>query len=133
MLLTILFSGEILQTRRASMKTVPTELSIFASQLKRNASSVNAELIFLNDEITSEDLQNIGLLFIYVPTSLYSNPEVEAITNFLEGGGAIFIAMDVDGWSTLEQTNLNVLIKPFGIQLGPDSPGTRFGALTKEE
>lgn len=106
-------------------------IQYLASQLRNNASAVSAELIFLNDEITSKDLTNTDLLYIHVPTSHYNTREVEAITDFLEQGGSLFLAMDADYWTTLEQANVNDMIRPYGIQLGPDSPDTQVGALTK--
>lgn len=102
-----------------------------SSQLQANASTVNAEQYFLHDEITAEDLGMSDMLFIHVPSSQYSENEVKAITDFLNNGGSLFLAMDVDGWSTLDQTNVNDLIHPFGIRFGSDSPDTQVGATTK--
>lgn len=102
-----------------------------SSQLQSNATAGNAELYFLHDEITSEELNQSNLLFIHVPSSRYSEREVEAVTEFLEDGGSLFLAMEVDYWSSLEQTNVNDIISPFGIQFGPDSPDTQVGAITK--
>lgn len=103
-----------------------------ASQLQNNASALNAELVFLNEQIGPDDLGDSDLLLIHVPSSPYSESELTAITGFLENGGSLFLAMDVDGWSTLEQTNVNDIISPFGIQFGPDSPDTEVGASTKK-
>lgn len=106
-------------------------IQYLSSQLQSNASAANAEQHFLHNEITSEDLSMSDLLFIHVPSSHYSEQEVEAITEFLENGGALFLAMDVDGWSNLEQTNVNDIISPFGIRFGPDSADSQVGAITK--
>lgn len=103
-----------------------------SSQLQANASTVNAEQYFLHDEITAEDLEMSDLLFIHVPSSKYNDDEITAITGFLNDGGSVFLAMDVDYWSTLEQTNLNDIIRPYGITLGSDSPDTEVGAATRE-
>lgn len=102
-----------------------------SSQLQANASTVNAEQYFLHDEITADDLSMSNLLFIHVPSSQYSDNEIQAITNFLNDGGSLFLAMEVDNWSSLEQTNVNDILRPFGIQFGPDSPDAQVGALTK--
>lgn len=39
--------------------------------------------------------------------------------------------MDQDMWSTLEQTNVNDLIRPFGVQYGAESPDPLAGGHTK--
>ena len=101
-------------------------------QLQSNASSLNAELTYLHEEIKASDLSGSDLLYIHVPSSSYSENEVEAITNFLEDGGSLFLAMDVDFWSTLEQANVNDVFGRYGIEFGPDSPDTEVGALTRE-
>ena len=38
--------------------------------------------------------------------------------------------MDQDSWSTLEQTNVNDLIRPFGVQFGGESPDSESGGHT---
>lgn len=102
------------------------------SQLENNASSLNAGLVYLHDEITTEELSDTDLLFIHVPSSAYSDEEVTAITNFLEEGGSLFLAMEVDYWSTLEQVNVNDILRPFGIQYGSGNLNTDVGGLTRE-
>lgn len=102
-----------------------------SSQLQANANTVDAEQYFLHDEITNEDLEINDLLFIHVPSAQYSESEVQAIHDFLNNGGSLFLAFDVDGWSTLEQTNLNDIIRPYGITFGSDSPDTEVGAATR--
>ena len=39
--------------------------------------------------------------------------------------------MDQDIWSTLDQTNVNELIRPFGVQFGGESPDLLAGGHTK--
>lgn len=46
-------------------------------------------------------------------------------------GGSLFLVMDQDMWSTLEQTNVNDLIRPFDIQFGGDGPDSQAGGHTK--
>jgi hypothetical protein len=45
---------------------------------------------------------------------------------------ALFIVMDEDYWSTLEQVNANDIVTPFGIKFGKDSPDSLSGGYTKE-
>ena len=40
--------------------------------------------------------------------------EVGAISKHIASGGSLFLVMDQNMWSTLEQTNVNDLIRPFG-------------------
>lgn len=101
------------------------------SQLQNNATTVGAELYFLHDEITDEDLSMSELLFIHVPSSRYGKREIGVITDYLNNGGSLFLATDVDYWVTLEQSNLNDLINPFGIHFGQDSPDEQVGAMSK--
>lgn len=103
-----------------------------SSQLQANANTVNAEQYFLHDEISADDLGISDMLFIHVPSSRYSESEVKAIHEFLRNGGSLFLAFDVDGWATLDQTNLNDLVSPFGITFGADSPDTEVGAATRD-
>ena len=102
-----------------------------SSQLQANASTVNAEQYFIHDEITADNLSKSDMLFIHVPSSRYSKSEVKAITDFLKNGGSLFLAMEVDYWSTLEQSNVNDIVTPFGITFGSDSPDEQVGAMSK--
>jgi len=100
-------------------------------QFKKTASNVNAELSYISEEIKPELLTNCRLLFIHIPSAQYTVNEISSITKYLEKGGALFLVMDEDYWSTLEQTNVNDIIKPFGIHFGNQSPDTIIGGYTK--
>jgi hypothetical protein len=84
----------------------------------KTASSLNAELKYLKSEIKPENLSDCDLLFIHIPSKKYSPGEVEAIKQYLNKGGSLFLVMDEDYWSTLEDANVNDIIKPFNIQYG---------------
>ena len=101
------------------------------NQILKTASSVNAELFYLKDKIKPENLSDCDLLFIHIPSSKYSIDEIQAIIKYLRSGGSLFLVMDEDYWSTLENTNINDIIKPFGIQFGKQSPDTTLGGITK--
>lgn len=103
-----------------------------ASQLQNNAAAADAQIVFLKEEITPEDLSSSDLLFIHVPSARYSESEVEAIHEFLRNGGSLFLAFDVDGWATLEQANVNDIINPFEVRFDSDSPDTEVGAATRQ-
>ena len=57
--------------------------------------------------------------------------EVSAISKYVASGGSLFLVIDQNMWSTLEQTNVNDLIRPFGIQLGDEGPDSLAGGHTK--
>ena len=100
-------------------------------QLSKTASSVNAELFYLKDEIKPKDLSDCDLLFIHIPSKKYAPDEIKAITEYLKTGGSLFLVMDEDYWSTLKDANVNDIIKTFGIQFGEQSPDTTLGGITK--
>ena len=77
-----------------------------------------------------KDLEGCGLLFIHIPSAKYTPGEVSAISKYITGGGSLFLVMDQDMWSTLEQTNVNDLIRPFGIQFGGEGPDSLAGGHT---
>jgi hypothetical protein len=97
----------------------------------KTASSLQAQLFYLKSEIKPQDLSGCDLLFIHIPSLKYSPGEIKAITQYLNNGGSLFLVMDEDYWSTLEAANVNDIIKPFGIQLGKESPDSAVGGYTK--
>ncbi len=101
------------------------------NQISKTASSVNAELFYLKDEIKPKDLSGCDLLFIHIPSKQYTPNEVKAITEYLKNGGSLFLVMDEDYWSTLNDANVNDIIKPFDIQFGKQSTDTTLGGITK--
>ena len=100
-------------------------------EMLKTATAVNASLSYLKKEITPKDLEGCDLLFIHIPSAKYTSGEVSAITRYITGGGSLFLVMDQDMWSTLEQTNVNDLIRPFGIQFGGEGPDSQAGGHTK--
>jgi hypothetical protein len=97
----------------------------------KSASSVGASLSYLKKEVQPKDLEGCDLVFIHIPSAKYAPGEVSAISKFITGGGSLFLVMDQNMWSTLEQTNVNDLIRPFGIQFGDESPDSQAGGHTK--
>lgn len=106
-------------------------VNYMTSQLIKNANDLNADVSYLKKETRLEDLENCDLLFIHMPSARYSSREVTVIQEYIESGGSLFLVMDVDYWSTLDQTNVNALIKPFGIEYGKNSPDSLAGGYTK--
>ena len=100
-------------------------------ELVKTAASVNASLSYLKKEITPTGLQGCDLVFIHIPSAKYTSGEVSALSKYIAGGGSLFLVMDQDMWSTLEQANVNDIIRPFGIQFGGESPDSLAGGHTK--
>ncbi len=106
-------------------------IKYMTGEITKTANSVDAELVYLKDEIKSEQLTKGSLLFIHIPSGQYTPAEVSAVTKFVSSGGSLFIVMDADYWSNLKQTNVNDLIRPFGIQFGGANPDSLSGGTTK--
>ena len=106
-------------------------VNYMTDEILKTASSVNAELLYLKGEIKPENLSDCDLLFIHTPSSKYSPGEVKTITKYLKNGGSLFLVMEEDYWTSLEDANVNDLIKPFDIQFGEQSSDTTLGGITK--
>ena len=99
-------------------------------ELLETAAAVGASLSYLKQEVNRKDLEGCDVLFTHIPSARYTPAEVEAITTYVAGGGSLFLVMDQDMWSTLDQTNVNDLIRPFGIQFAEESPDAQAGGHT---
>jgi hypothetical protein len=99
-------------------------------EMIKTAAAVEASLSYLKKEITPKDLEGCDLLFIHIPSAKYTPGEVSAISKSITGGASLFLVMDQDMWSTLEQTNVNDLIRSFGIQFGGEGPDSQAGGHT---
>ncbi|HEX6224325.1 MAG TPA: hypothetical protein VFZ52_07940 [Chryseolinea sp.] len=111
-----------------SSDLVPAErLKYMTGELAKNASAHNAAIGYVKAPITKEALAKSDLLFIHTPSKQYSPDECAAIREFVNGGGSLFIVMEVDYWSTLAQANVNDIVKPFGITFAADNPDESSG------
>ncbi|GAB1857069.1 hypothetical protein MHTCC0001_19050 [Flavobacteriaceae bacterium MHTCC 0001] len=100
------------------------------NEILKTASKVNAKVAYNNDAITPEDLEAVALLFIHVPCKKFTLDETALIQQFIKTGGSLFLVMDEDFWSTLKQTNINNIIKPFDIAFGDKIPDSLPGGYT---
>ena len=106
-----------------STQLVPTErLKYMTGELAKNAAASNATIAFQKSAITAEALMKADVLFIHVPSTKYTTEEVSAIQQYVNLGGALFIVSEVDYWATLDQTNVNDILKPFSITFKGDHP-----------
>ncbi len=99
-------------------------------EMLKTAAAVDASISYLKKEVNPKDLEGCDLVFIHIPSAKYTAGEVGAITKYISGGGSLFLVMDQDSWSTLEQTNVNDLIRPFGVLFGGESPDSQSGGHT---
>jgi hypothetical protein len=111
-----------------SSDLVPTDrLKYMTGELAKNAAAYDAVIGYVKAPITKDALAKADLLFIHTPSALYSADECAAIRQFVERGGALFIVMEVDYWSTLAQANVNDIVKPFNITFASDNPDESSG------
>jgi hypothetical protein len=96
-------------------------------ELTKNGAANKAVIGYLKAPITPAALAKSDLLFIHTPSTTYSPGECAAIKQFVEKGGALFIVMEADYWSTLAQTNVNGIVEPFGIVFASDNPDQSSG------
>lgn len=109
---------------------VVERVKYMTAEITKTAKSVNADIGYLRGKITSSDLASCNLLFIHIPSSEYSAEEAKAIAQYVNNGGSLFLVMDSEYWSNLDQTKVNGVIKPFGVSFGSDSPDTLSGGHT---
>jgi hypothetical protein len=113
---------------KISTDLVPTDrLQYMTGELNKNGTAHNATIGYAKAPITSDVLSKCDLLFIHTPSARYSEDECATIRRFIENGGALFIVMEVDYWSTLAQVNVNDIVKPFAITFGSDNPDESSG------
>jgi hypothetical protein len=105
-------------------------VKFMTGEMLKTAAAVDASISHLKKEVNPKDLEGCDLLFVHIPSATYTPGEVGAITKYIAGGGSMFLVMDQDMWSTLDQTNVNDLIRPFGIQFGGESPDSQAGGHT---
>jgi len=101
------------------------------NEITKTAASTDAGIGYIKSKLTAEQLKGCDLLFIHIPSTPYEADEVAAITGYVKNGGSLFLAVEVDFWATLEQSNVNAIVAPFGIVYGQNSPDTLSGGYTK--
>jgi len=111
--------------------SVVQRINYMNGELVKNATALKTEVTYLKGKITPDVLAKGNVLFIHIPSSKYEADEVKAIQQHLEKGGSLFLVMDANYWSTLAQTNVNDIVRPYNIKFGEDSPDTSVGGHTK--
>ena len=105
-----------------STDLVPTDrLKYMTGELTKNAAAHDATVGYIR-AITPRGLAAGDVLFIHSPSAKYTGEEVIAIQQFIEKGGSVFLVFEVDYWATLDQANVNDILKPYGITFKGDNP-----------
>jgi len=106
-----------------SSDLVPTDrLTYMTGELTKNAAASGAKVSFQKSALTPDVLSKCDMLFMHVPSSKYTAEEVTAIQGFISKGGSLFVILEVDYWATLDQVNVNDILKPYGIVFKGDNP-----------
>jgi hypothetical protein len=100
-------------------------------QLRETASALGGEVGYVAEELTPARLAECDVLFIHVPTRPYGRDEIHAIADYVDGGGSLFVVLEVDYWSKLEDSNLNEIIGRFGLEYAGPIPGGKSGGYTR--
>lgn len=108
---------------KISTDLVPSDrLTYMTGELTKNAAAGDAAVAYQKAAITPAVLAKCDVLFIHVPSTKYTAEEVTAIQQFIGKGGSLFLVSEVDYWATLDQVNLNDILKPFAITFKGDNP-----------
>lgn len=100
-------------------------------ELMKNAKALKASVAFQKTKFTPASLKGVDVLFLQgVGTKLEEN-ETAAIRDFLQNGGGLFVTMDEDYWGTLDQININDVVKPYGIEYKQNNPEKSSGGYAK--
>jgi hypothetical protein len=113
---------------KISTQLVPTDrLMYMTGEIEKNGKASGASVAYLKSPITAASLASSDVLFIHTPGSKYTADECAAIKQYVEKGGALFVVMEEDYWATIEQVNVNDIVKPFGITFKSDNPDKTVG------
>jgi len=103
-----------------------------AGELTKNAESMNATVSYQKGKFTAAALKDVDLLFMQGAGGKFDESEVSAIRQYVQKGGRLFITMDEDYWGTLDQININDIVKPFGIEYKQNNPNQTSGGYAKQ-
>lgn len=99
-------------------------------ELQKSLAPNNAYVTPLGSNIGPKSLNGASAVLLHVPSLPYTDPEIESLQDFVKNGGSLFVVMDEAYWSSLEETRINTLLKPFGMAIGEKIPDTIAGGHT---
>ncbi|MGC3945806.1 MAG: hypothetical protein QM762_14995 [Chryseolinea sp.] len=102
-----------------------------AGELTKNADALKASVSYQKGKFTAESLKDVNVLYLQGAGGKFEPGEITAISDFVKRGGGLFITMDEDYWGTLEQININDIVKPFGIEYKQNNPNQTSGGYAK--
>lgn len=118
---------------KINTQLVPTDrLTYMTGELEKNSKANGASVAYIKAPITTASLANSDLLIVHAPGSKFTADECAAIKQYVEKGGALFLVMEEDYWATIDQVNVNDIVKPFGITFKGDSPDKTVGGHTTQ-
>ena len=103
-----------------------------AGELTKNASALKATIAYQKTRFTPASLKDVDVLFLQGAGGRFDENETAAIRDFVQRGGGLFVTMDEDFWGTLDQININDIVKPFGIEYKQNNPIQSSGGHAKE-
>ena len=102
-----------------------------SGELTKNADALNATVAFQKEKFTPASLKDVDVLFLQGVGVKLDDTETAAIREFVQKGGGLFVTMDEDFWGTLDQLNINDIVKPFGIVYKENNPERSSGGYAK--
>ncbi|MEM1336734.1 MAG: hypothetical protein AAGF96_03240 [Bacteroidota bacterium] len=102
-------------------------------ELSKTLKPHKGKVSFLKKEISYNDIAKGSLLILHVPSSEYSKKEVMDIKKYINQSGSLLLIMEADYWTDLEKTNVNDIIKDYGIQYGAQNKDTLAGGYARKE
>lgn len=85
------------------------------------AQQAGCPLTSLNGPASADKLSNSDLLIVRAPKTRISSDEQRAIIQYVQSGGSLLIAMDEERRTGLETTDVNELVKEFGLTFEGDT------------
>lgn len=104
----------IFDTSKKEALSPTNGLKVFTRRLKAGWKVVSNK-----DPITPENLAIAKLLVLASPKEKFTTAEIEAMKKYIENGGSIFVMMG-EGGELKSQTNVNVLLEQFGMEVQSD-------------
>jgi hypothetical protein len=99
-----------------------------SGELTKNADALKATVVYQKTKFTAASLKDVDVLFLQGAGGKFDESEAAAIREFVSKGGGLFVTMDEDYWGTLDQININDIVKPLGIEYKQNNPDQSSGA-----
>ena len=91
------------------------------SPLKQLGEKLGFALKNSTEPLSHDLLKSVDLLYLLSPTALISPEERAAIVEFVKNGGKLLLVVDESRRMSLETTQVNKLVEPFGLEITGDT------------